>query len=1044
MSRIFGLDIGTTSIGFAVIDHDAESEKGEILRLGVRIFPEPRDPQGTPLNQERRQARLRRRQLRRRRERRCHVSITLFQAGLLPPRHSPEWDALMKTDPHALRRRAFEGESLGPHEIGRAIYHLAQRRHYTGNDPDGSAAGPENPALGGGGRKAAAARMETARTLKREEKTLGAWIADHGPHERKRGILATREIVREEFDRIWLPLVPETSRNAVRDAIFFQRPIFWRLKTLGECPLIPGAPLCPKGSWLSQQKRMLETLNSLSLVGESERYLYTGERQAILARLQQKSSMTWHGVRRALAPLYRTRGEAGREKSLRFSLEEGGEKNLPGNAVETKLAEIFGRDWQDHPHKQEIRDSVPLCLWQADYELVGDQRIVILPAAERTARRADVIRELAARYGLPDDQAGVLETLKSPPGWESYSDEALREILPHLEAGEIFGEIVSSPEWEEWRNAAFPGRTRPADKAPDRLPSPADPEESKRICGLRNPTAARTHNELRKVMNNLIGMFGKPDLIRISVARDVGRSKRQREERRAVIRRQDRLRQAVRDSLRKNGMPEPSRPDVEKWLLWEECGRVCPYTGDTISFDDLFRTGKFVVEPVWPLARSLDDSYRNRTLCRKDVSTRKGNRTPYELFQGNPGQWAAVVDRISGIKATRDGTRMPVGKARRFLSASISDDFTSGQFNDTSQTAREFVTWLEKLRPNRFPGLPVRVHAVSVQFAAQIRRLWGLNNILGQGSEKTRADHRHHAVDALAVACCQPGMPQYLSQFWQEKCDPGARRHRLPLPWKSIRSDAERTVKDITVSHRVRRKVSGPLHKETVYGDTGRAIGDGSGTDIRYFVRRMPVEKLRNSDSERLSGFRIMDIVDSRVRDLVRTWVGNHGGDPRTAFTSGYPTHGKGGPEIRKVRLHVKQQGNLMARASTGYAELGNNHHIAIYRLPNGKAEFEVVSLLEASRRLNKGKPAVNRRDGDQEEFIMSLSINDALVFSATEDNSIWIVKKISSNGQIYLRLHTDANKMGRFWAPSARTFAKKGAKKISVDPIGRIRPAND
>ena len=63
MSRIFGLDIGTTSIGFAVIDHDAESAKGEILRLGVRIFPEPRDPQGTPLNQERRQARLRRRQL---------------------------------------------------------------------------------------------------------------------------------------------------------------------------------------------------------------------------------------------------------------------------------------------------------------------------------------------------------------------------------------------------------------------------------------------------------------------------------------------------------------------------------------------------------------------------------------------------------------------------------------------------------------------------------------------------------------------------------------------------------------------------------------------------------------------------------------------------------------------------------------------------------------------------------------------------------------------------------------------------------------------
>lgn len=1044
MSRIFGLDIGTTSIGFAVIDHDADSAKGEIRRLGVRIFPEPRDPQGAPLNQERRQARLRRRQLRRRRERRRHVSTSLFRAGLLPSRHSPEWDALMKTDPYELRRQAFERKSLGPHEIGRAIYHLAQRRHFRRNEPDGIAAGPEHLAIGGNDRNTDSARMETARTLKSEEKTLGAWLADRGPHERKRGVLATREIIREEFDRIWLPLVPETSRSAVRDAIFFQKPIFWRLKTLGECPFVPGATLCPKGSWLSQQRRMLEKLNSLSLVGESQRYLYIEERQAVLSKLQRKTSMTWPAVRRALAPLYRACGEAGREKTLKFSLEEGGERNLPGNAVEAKLSKIFGRGWQDHPHKQEIRDSIALRLWQAEYEQVGDQRVTILPAAERVTRRAGVIQEISARYGLSDAQASMLETLNFPPGWEPFSDEALREILPHLEAGERFGEIVSSPEWEDWRNAAFSGRTRSASNAMDKLPSPAVPEESNRISGLRNPTAMRTHNQLRKVVNNLIDMFGKPDLIRISVARDVGRSKRQRAERQVVIRRQDRLRQDARDNLRKNGMPEPSRPDVDKWLLWEECGRVCPYTGDTISFDDLFRTGKFVVEPVWPLPRSLDDSYRNRTLCRKDVSTLKGNRTPYEFFRGNPGQWAAILDRISGNKSVRDGTRMPVGKVRRFLSASIPDDFPSRQFNDTSHTAREIVTCLEKLRSNHCPASPVRVHAVSGPLAAQMRRMWHLNNILGQGSEKTRADHRYHAIDALTVACCHPGMPQELSRFWQVKCDPGIQMHRLPLPWKSIRFDAERSVKDITVSHRVRRKVSGPLHKETVYGDTGKAIGDGSGTEIRYFVRRKPVETLRNSDAERLNGFRIMDIVDSRVRDIVRTWVGNHGGDPRTAFTNGYPTHGKGGPEIRKVRLHVKLQGNLMARASTGYAELGNNHHIAIYRLPNGKAEFEVVSLLEASRRLRKGKPAVNRRDGDEEEFLMSLSINDALVFSSTENNSIWIVKKISSNGQIYLRLHTDANKMGNFWAPSARTFSEKGAKKISVDPIGRIRPAND
>ena len=78
MTRIFGLDIGTASVGFAVIDHDADAGTGEILRLGVQVFPESHDPQGTPLNQERRQARRR------------HLDTVLFQAGLLPPRHSPE------------------------------------------------------------------------------------------------------------------------------------------------------------------------------------------------------------------------------------------------------------------------------------------------------------------------------------------------------------------------------------------------------------------------------------------------------------------------------------------------------------------------------------------------------------------------------------------------------------------------------------------------------------------------------------------------------------------------------------------------------------------------------------------------------------------------------------------------------------------------------------------------------------------------------------------------------------------------------------------
>ena len=1043
MPVVFGLDIGTTSVGFAVIDHDVEHATGQVRRLGVRIFPEARDPKGVPLNQERRQARLRRRQLRRRRERRRLLSDQLRAAGLLPSRDSSEWDQAMKRDPYDLRRRAFEGETLSPHEIGRAIYHLAQRRHFRGRDVDEISDTADDAADDADEKKATSAREQTIQALKREGKTLGAWLAARGPHERKRGEHATRDIVEDEFDTVWMPLVPEPFRSSVRDAIFVQRPVFWRLNTLGKCRFVPDAPLCPKGSWLSQQRRMLEKLNNLALAGGNQRPLNPEERQTILSRLQTQASMTWPGVRRALAPVYRARGEPGEERALKFNLEEGGEKKLLGNPVEAKLADIFGSDWHEHPRKQEIRDSLPHRIWQADYEQVGDQRVVILPRAERTTRRAELVRNFVAEFGLSDAQATKIETLKLPSGWEPYSVEALQAMLPHLEDGVRFGELVIGPDWEEWRAETFPGRDQPTGEVFDRLPSPAEREERRHVASLRNPTVARTRNELRKVVNNLIDLYGKPDLIRVEVARDVGNSKRQREEKASGIRRQERRRKAAREALQQNGIAEPARADVEKWMLWEECGHRCPYTGDSISFDALFRTGEFDVEHIWPRSRSLDNSFRNKTLCRKDVNLQKGNQTPYEFFRSNEEEWDALANRLAGMKAPRGGTGMSPGKIRRFLAPSIPEDFAARQLNDTGYAAREAVAYLRKLWPDQGPEASVKVFAVSGRVTGHLRRLWRLNNILADDGEKTRADHRHHAIDALTVACCHPGMTQKLSRYWQEEDDPRAPQPNLPPPWETIRSDAESAVAAIVVSHRVRRKVSGQLHKETIYRDTGEEIAGVRGTTYRYFVRRKAVEELKNSESERFNGTRIIDIVDDGVRDIVRSWVDKHGGDPSAAFVHGYPKRGRKGPEIRKVRLRVKQQIELMTKASTGYADLGNNHHIAIYRLADGTVDYDVVSLLETSRRKARHEPVVRRERGDGAQFVMSLSPGDSLQLTRNGETKLKIVESVWSAGPVVMVDHDDAEGATVF-RPGAKTIVLSGGKKVSVDPVGRIRPAND
>jgi len=1055
MERIFGFDIGTTSIGFAVIDYNSEQSAGNILRLGVRIFPEARDSEGTPLNQQRRQKRMMRRQLRRRRMRRKTLNEALRDAGFLPAYGSADWPIVMGNDPYELRSRGLD-EKLNAYEFGRAIYHLAQRRHFKGRDlEEGDLAEVETEEAGKAKKekvdekdkdkadeqKSKAASETTHKTLHTNGTSLGQWLAQRGAHERKRGEHALRIDVEEEFERLWTAqshhhssLKEKSLKAKIMDTIFAQRPVFWRKNTLGKCRFMPGEPLCPKGSWLSQQRRMLEKLNNLAIAGGNARPLDDEERGAILTGLQQQASMSWAGVRNALKPLYKKRGEPGSEKSLKFNLEEGGEKKLLGNALEAKLANIFAEDWSSHPNQTAIRNGVHERLWAADYgETPDEKRVIILSETERETRREKAAASFIADFGITADQAAQLRDLRLPTGWEPYSISALNEFLPHLEAGVRFGALGNSPEWENWRHETFPNREQPTGEILDKLPSPAIKEERDRLSTLRNPTVVRTQNELRKVVNNLIDLYGKPDRIRVEVGRDVGKSKREREEIKSGIRKAEEHRtKAIKDLVSK-GIPNPSNNDIEKWLLWKECQEKCPYTGDQIGFDELFREGRYEVEHIWPRSRTFDDSRRNKTLCRKDTNIEKGNKTPFEAFGHDEDRWSSIQTRLENATASKGVTGMSPGKIKRFLARQMPDDFAARQLNDTRYAAKQILAQLKRLWPDLGPEAPVKVDAVTGQVTAQLRKLWTLNNILADSGEKTRADHRHHAVDALTVACTHPGMTSKLSRYWQLRDDPRAQKLTLTPPWDTIRGDAERAVSEIIVSHRVRKKVSGPLHKDTTYGDTGEDIKTKSGT-YRQFVTRKRVEALSKGEIE--------EIRDPHIREIIRTHVVAKGGDPKKAFPP-YPSLSPSGTEIRKVRLTTKQQLNLMASVGNGYADLGSNHHIAIYRRPDGKADFEIVSLLETSQRLSQRKPIVRREGADGAEFVMSLSAGDTLEVPEGEKAGFRVIQSIWASGVVVTIEHKDATGE-TVWRPNAGSLLKGNVKKVSVDPIGRIRPAND
>lgn len=1038
MALIFGFDIGTTSIGSAVVEYDSDRGRGKIIRLGVRIFPETRDPKGhAPLNQPRRAKRMMRRQLRRRRTRRRALNETLARAGLLPSFGTPEWSDLMRSDPYALRARGLD-EPLSPHEFGRAIYHLAQRRHFRGREIDtkdsDDSADPEEEA-------ARSEAKDTLRELRKSGMTLGQWLNETAPGDRKRGIHAARSAVEEEFDQLWSAqryhhsvLRDAEFESLIRSIIFFQRPVFWRKNTLGRCPLIPGAPLCPKGSWLSMQRRLLEKLNNLELVGAGARPLDDEEREEILQVLQSHASITWPGVRRALKQLYKARGLTGEEKRLKFNLELGGEKKLNGNPLEQKLAKMVGEAWAEHPHKQAIRDALHERLWAADYHEIGDQRVVIRRHDERQRARRQAATSIVKEFSLPEELVKPISEISFPAGWEPYSIEALKRILPELERGARFGELIVGPSREQWRNEVFPDRDRPTGEIKHRLPSPADPEENLRLRGIRNPTVIRCQNELRKVVNNLIDVYGKPDLIRIELARDVGRSKRDREEFQRAIRQRESERKAAARDLEANGISQPSRADIEKWLLWKESGRVCPYTGDVIGFDDLFRTGRFEVEHIWPRSRCLDDSFANKTLCRSDINKEKGNRTPFEYFGKSADRWHRVQDRLNGMVRRGRNPGMAYGKVKRFLATEIPEDFANRQLTDTGYAARESVAMLKRLWPDGGPNLPVTVQVVSGRVTAQLRRLWGLNNLLHSGAEKTRADHRHHAIDALVVGCAHPGLTNVLARFWKWRENPSVEAPELPPPWPEIRAEAARMLGKVVVSHRVRRKVSGPLHEETNFGDAGVETVR-NGTVYRQFVRRKPVDSLGRKELAR--------IRDPAVRQIIQDWVEGKGGDPKKAFANGYPTLGDAGPEIRKVRLLEEKRPELTLRTRSGVVDKGKNHHLAVYRAEDGSLSYRSVSLKEARELLAETNSPVARKNETGARLVFSLSVGDTLQIPSDDASEFWVVSSTWANGQVTIQRCQDADGRSKT-NPSALGLVKKAAVKVNIDPIGRVRTAGD
>lgn len=1023
-----GLDLGPNSIGWSLIQL-TENKPSAVIDSGVRVFAAGLNDlettgKGESPNVQRRMARQVRRGIERTARRMQKLALLLQRFGLLPEgdlkssqsRHLIFNDLDARLDfPFTLRAKALD-QRLEPYALGRVLYHLAQKRGFLSNRKSGTKKDDESGAVKKG-------ISELDKAIKESGcRTLGEYFAGLDPRQQRfRGRYTGRQMRIDEFDLIWFkqnqfhPIMTDELRKRIYDAIFHQRPLKSQAHLIGECELEKGRKRAPWALMAAQRFRYLQRVNDLKVIDVTTgevRELNATERVAIIGALEVSEEVTFAKMRRLGPSLQRAT----------FNLEEGGEKKLPGNKTAGRLRKIFDADRWDAMSRLE-QDAV-----------VEDWR--------STVTDASLLKRGKNRWGLSDEQAMRFSELSLESGYCSFSRQALAKLLPCLEKGMPLQTAIE----KEYPDRATKGEPL------DSLPS----LESDLVPDIRNPIVSRTLCELRTVVNSLIKKYGKPEIIRIELARDLRQTSRQRMETIKRNRANEMQRQeAAKKILSETGIENPSRNDILRVLLAAECDWICPYTGKSIGMSALVGDQpEFDIEHILPFDRSLDDSFANKTLCYAEENRNvKKNRTPYEAYHTSP-QGEEILSRVSKFQG-----RLAREKLRRFrmtpeeVELEISE-FTARQLNDTRWASK----WAKRYLGLLYGGADangvdafgkLRVQATSGTVTAFLRRAWGLNDILTESDTKSRDDHRHHAVDATVIALTDAGAVKSLNDAARRASVKRESRkfEDAAVPYEGFRSQVVEKIENIAVSHRVSHRVRGPLHTGTYYG-TPRLDDKGR----QYVTVRKALEGLTPND--------VAAIVDPKVKEIVKSILDKTGEPPKKVFAdmNSHPTiPSRTGKPVPIHSVRVRDNLTIFKVGSgerTRNVISDTNHHMELVALLDEKGavvkwEGYVVSMFEAYERKRNNQPVICRDHRAGKQFLFSLAGGDTIELDTEGGTrSIFVVRTVPKSLQIRFVGIADARKLADIRKSGMTAYPETlrigNCRKVVVTPLGEVRYAND
>ncbi|MEX2277371.1 MAG: type II CRISPR RNA-guided endonuclease Cas9 [Cucumibacter sp.] len=1078
--HLFSFDIGTNSIGWAILRLDKQGEPSGIVEAGVRIFSDGRDPKTrTSLAEGRRMARAMSRRRDRYKRRRKATLRTLVEYGLMPAAENARKALLKETsdqsdeklaggprsDPYNLRLRALT-EKLPLAHLGRALFHLNQRRGFKSNRKTDKKSN-EKGAIEMGVDRLRAMMAETM------SPTLGAFLAMRraaGQPVRVRGgapgdaegeesgdkqpnanrtaydFYPDRALLESEFDMIWAAqaahhpdVLTDERRAHLRKVMFHQRPL--KPAVVGKCSFNPEEPRLPKAHPLFQRFRLYKEINELELVLEdqSHRKLSLEQRDLLIKQLRTQASATFTGLRRTLKLTSR---------AIHFNKESESRTKLLGDLVAAALSDgkCFGPRWFDFSLDEQ---------WKIVERL-------------REEQDPDVLREwLETEYGLSGEAAKTVADVNLPEGYGRLGKTALTEMLVHLEADVI-------PESRAAELADYDHTLLEKAEGLDRLPKyqevlerrippgtgnkndPYDVEKGR----ITNPTVHIGMNQLRRLVNAMIGRFGRPERIAIELARELNLS----DEEKSKINREIAVntREAIRrgEKLKELGQRDNGANRL-LLKLWEELNpgspedRCCIYTGRAIGIGLLF-SGAVDVDHILPWSRTLDDGQGNRILCMREANREKGDRAPAEV-----PQWAAHYDQI-----LERANRLPPNKRWRFARDAMqrfekNRDFLARQLTDTQYLARLAHDYLGSLYADEEPDadgvLFKRNHVIVAtgRMTEMLRRAWELNALLPDHNfaetvkGKNRKDHRHHAIDAAVIGVTTRSLLQRIATASGKGEAVGVEDalRKIEKPWPSFREDLAAVVQRIVVSHKpdhgtlpkpgAMGGTAGKLHNDTAYGLIEPPLPRGDNV-----VRRVPLLSLRPQD--------IADVRDDELRARLDSAVSGLTGKEFEAALLHFARNDARFKGIRHVRvtekLNVIPIRDRQGKAYKGY--LGDaNYRYDVWETKDGRWLPEVISMYDAHQ---PGWSSKIRPDHPTARKVLSLHQNDMVAYvDPRQGPVIGRVVKFGLNGQITLVAHNEAGDLTKrnastddpfkYYAPTAGGLKKIQLRQIRIDETGRV-----